>query len=146
MKIYHIQKFINVLCLYQFIFNRLISFAQEILNESFTRGFFTMTLICNLNIDALMVPNGELGENGYKVINITSRRVDYIDTENITFRVDFENEIGLAKLMKIAMDQQLQREFQQIYVNCHKVVLKPDDKKEHEYDYDVIILNQFQIR
>ena len=105
-----------------------------------------MTLICNLNIDALMVPSEEVGENGYKVINITSRRVDYIDTENITFRVDFDNETGLAKFMKTAMDQQLQREFQQIYVNCHKVVPKQDDKKEHEHDYDVIVLNQFQIR
>ena len=103
----------------------------------------TMSLICNLNIDALMVPSGEAGENGYKVINITSRRVDNVDTENITFRVDFENETGLAKFMKTAMDQQLQREFQQIYVHCHKVVPKPEDKKEHKYDYNVIVLNEF---
>ena len=105
-----------------------------------------MTKICNLNIDGLMVPTGEAGENGFKVINITNKQVDYIDIENITFRVDFENEAGLAKLLKTAMDQQLQREFQVINVFCNKVVLKPEEQKEHEYDYDVIIGNVYRIR
>lgn len=93
-----------------------------------------------------MVPSGEAGENGYKVIKITSQCVDHIDTENITFRVDYDNETGLAKFLKTAMDQQLQREFEKIYVHCFKVVPKAEDKKEHEHDYDVIVLNEFQIR
>lgn len=93
-----------------------------------------------------MVPTGEAGEDGYKVINITSTRVDYIDTENITFRVDFEDETGLAKVCKIAMDQQLQREFHEINVFLNKVVLKPEEEKEHEYDYNLIIMEIYQIR
>lgn len=105
-----------------------------------------MTLICNLNIDGLMVPSGEVGENGYTVVNVKSQHVENNDIGNITYRVDFDNETCLAKFIKIAMDQQLSRQFQQIYVHCYKVVIKPDEQKEHEYDYDVILLNQFQIR
>ena len=76
-----------------------------------------------------MVPTGEAGEDGYMIINITSTRVDYIDTENITFWVEFEDKTGLAKNYKIAMDQQFQREFHEVNVFLNKVVLKPDEEK-----------------
>jgi hypothetical protein len=105
-----------------------------------------MTRICKLNIDLLKIASNEANEDGYKVVNCHTFYNDFFSTEVITYRVDFVDHCHLSKVIKQLMDKQLEKSFESIFVYMNRVVLKPEELKEHAHDYNIIMLHEYQIR
>ena len=105
-----------------------------------------MTRICKLNIDCLKVATNEAGDDGYEVLNCHTYYNDFSNTEVITYRVDFVDHCNLTTIIKQLMDKQLEKSFESIFVYMNRVVLKPEDQKEHAHDYNILLIHQYQIR
>lgn len=106
-----------------------------------------MTLKCIINIDSFMVSEDYEGcSKGYVVINTNVRHVAIIDTDIITYHLNFTNVDGMSKFIKHSIDTELKREYQEINLFVNKVVNKPVELKEHEHDYNIIMLQQYRVR